>query len=125
MESFKIKEKIEEIIEKYSKEKYYEIRKEKNKIYIYDSSEKYIDFQGEKFISIRGGHKLEFMEISQGKDCLTIRVATGVTLRGNYVDFQKRKKNIRRTSRWRNHIKISVGKNKNFIKFHSRNETVK
>lgn len=124
MESFKIKEKIEEIIEKYSKEKYYEIRKEKNKIYTYDSSEKYIDSQGEKFISIRGGHKLEFMEISQGKDCLTIRVATGVTLRGNYVDFQKRKKNIRRTSRWRNHIKISVGKNKNFIKLHLANESV-
>ena len=64
------------------------------------------------------------MEISQGKDCLTIRVATGVTLRGNYVDFQKRKKNIRRTSRWRNHIKISVGKNKNFIKLHLANESV-
>ena len=45
MESFKIKEKIEEIIEKYSKEKYYEIRKEKNKIYIYDSSENILTFK--------------------------------------------------------------------------------
>lgn len=97
MEGFKI---IEKIIEKYSKEKYYEIRKEKNKIYIYDSSEKYIDFQGEKFISIRGGHKLEFMEISQGEDCFTIRAAEGVILRGNYADFLNRKKNIRRASRW-------------------------
>ena len=34
MEGFKIKEKIEEIIEKYSKEKYYEIRKERRKIYL-------------------------------------------------------------------------------------------
>lgn len=121
MEGFKI---IEKIIEKYSKEKYYEIRKEKNKIYIYDSSEKYIDFQGEKFISIRGGHKLEFMEISLGKDCFTIRAADGVTLRGNYTDFLKRKKNIRRASRWMNHIKISIGKNKNFIKLYSKNENV-
>lgn len=123
MESFKIKEKISDLIERYSKEGCYEIRKEKNKIYIYDSSEKYIDFHDGKFISISGGHKLEFMEISQGKDYLTIRVAAGVTLRGNYVDFQKRKKNIRRASRWRNHIKISIGK-KIFIKLHSRNETV-
>lgn len=123
MESFKIKEKISDLIERYSKEGCYEIRKEKNKIYIYDSSEKHIDFHDGKFISISGGHKLEFMEISQGKDYLTIRVAAGVTLRGNYVDFQKRKKNIRRASRWRNHIKISIGK-KNFIKLHSRNETV-
>lgn len=121
MEGFKI---IEKIIEKYSKEKYYEIRKEKNKIYIYDSSEKYIDFQGEKFISIRGGHKLEFMEISQGEDCFTIRAAEGVILRGNYADFLNRKKNIRRASRWMVHIKISIGKNGNFIKLHSRNETV-
>ena len=124
MEGFKIKEKIEEIIEKYSKEKYYEIRKEKNKIYMYDSSEKYIDFHDGKFISISGGHELEFMEISQGEDCLTIRAATGVTLRGNYADFRKRKKNIRRALRWRNHIKISIGENKNFIKLHSTNETV-
>ena len=124
MEGFKIKEKIEEISEKDSKEKYYEIRKEKNKIYIYDSSEKYIDFHDGKFISIPGGHELEFMEISQGKDYLTIRVATGVTLRGNYADFRKRKKNIGRTLRWRNHIKISIGKNKNFIKLYSPNETV-
>ena len=124
MESFKIKEKINDLIERYSKEEYYEIRKEKNKIYICDSSEKYIDFHDGKFISISGGHKLEFMEISQEKDYLTIRVAAGVTLRGNYVDFQKRKKNIRRASRWRNHVKISIGKNKNFMKLHSKNESV-
>lgn len=124
MESFKIKEKINDLIERYSKEEYYEIRKEKNKIYICDSSEKYIDFHDGKFISISGGHELEFMEISLGENCFTIRVAEGVTLRGNYVDFQKRKKNIRRASRWMVHIKISIGKNKNFIKLHSPNETV-
>lgn len=124
MESFKIKEKISDLIERYSKEEYYEIRKEKNRIYICDSSEKYIDFHNGKFISIRGGHELEFMEISLGENCFTIRVATGVTLRGNYIDFQKRKKNIRRASRWMVHIKISIGKNGNFIKLHSRNETV-
>lgn len=121
MEGFKV---IEKIIEKYSKEKYYEIRKEKNKIYVYDSSEKYIDFHDGKFISISGGHELEFMEISQGKDRFTIRVATGITSRGNYADFLNRKKNIRRALRWRNHIKISIGKNKSFIKLHSANESV-
>ena len=124
MESFKIKEKITNLIERYSKEGCYEIRKEKNKIYIYDSSEKHIDFHDGKFISISGDHKIEFMEISLGKDCFTVRTGAGVILRGNYIDFQKRKKNIRRASRWMNHIKISIGKNKNFIKFHSRNETV-
>lgn len=124
MESFKIKEKITDLIERYSKEGCYEIRKEKNKIYIYDSSEKHIDFHDGKFISISGDHKIEFMEISLGKDCFTVRIGAGVILRGNYIDFQKRKKNIRRASRWMNHIKISIGKNKNFIKFHSRNETV-
>lgn len=124
MESFKIKEKISDLIERYSKEEYYEIRKEKNKIYIYDSSEKHIDFHDGKFISISGDHKIEFMEISLGKDCFTVRTGAGVILRGNYIDFQKRKKNIRRASRWMNHIKISIGKNKNFIKLHSRNETV-
>lgn len=124
MESFKIKEKITDLIERYSKEEYYEIRKEKNRIYICDSSEKYIDFHNGKFISIRGGHELEIMEISQGEGCFTIRVATGVTLRENYADFLKRKKNIRRASRWMNHIKISIGKNKNFIKLHSKNESV-
>ena len=65
MESFKIKEKISDLIERYSKEEYYEIRKEKNKIYICDSSEKYIDFHDGKFISIRGRYELEIMEISQ------------------------------------------------------------
>ena len=124
MESFKIREKITDLIERYSKEKYYEIRKEKNKIYICDSSEKYIDFHDGKFISIPGGHELEFMEISQGEDCFTIRAATGVTLRGNYADFLKRKKNMRRASRWMNHIKISIGKNGNFIKLYSKNESV-
>lgn len=124
VESFKIKEKITDFIERYSKEEYYEIRKEKNKIYICDSSEKNIDFHDGKFISISGGHELEFMEISQGEDCFTIRAATGVTLRGNYADFLKRKKNIRRASRWMNHIKISIGKNKSFIKLHSANESV-
>ena len=124
MESFKIKEKISDLIERYSKEGCYEIRKEKNKIYIYDSSEKHIDFHGGKFISISGDHKIEFMEILLGKDCFTVRTGAGVILRGDYIDFQKRKKNIRRASRWMNHIKISIGKNKNFIKFHSRNETV-
>ena len=124
MESFKIKEKITDFIERYSKEGSYEIRKEKNRIYICDSSEKYIDFHDGKFISIRGEHELEFMEISQGKSYFTIRVATGVTLRGNYVDFLKRKKNIRRASRWMNHIKISIGKNKNFIKLYSKNKNV-
>lgn len=124
MESFKIKEKITDLIERYSKEEYYEIRKEKNRIYICDSSEKYIDFYDGKFISISGDHKIEFMEILLGKDCFTVRTGAGVILRGNYIDFQKRKKNIRRASRWMNHIKISIGKNKNFIKFHSRNETV-
>lgn len=121
MEGFKV---IEKIIEKYSKEKYYEIRKEKNRIYIYDSSEKYIDFHDGKFISIPDGHELEFMEISQGEDCFTIRVATGITSRENYADFLNRKKNIRRASRWMNHIKISIGKNKSFIKLHSANESV-
>lgn len=121
MEGFKV---IEKIIEKYSKEEYYEIRKEKNKIYICDSSEKYIDFHDGKFISIRGGHELEIMEISQGEGCFAIRAATGVTLRGNYADFLKRKKNIRRASRWMNHIKISIGKNGNFIKLYSKNESV-
>ena len=124
MESFKIKEKISDLIERYSKEEYYEIRKEKNKIYIYDSSEKHIDFHDGKFISISGDHKIEFMEISLGKDCFTVRTGAGVILRGNYIDFQKRKKNIRRASRWMNHIKISIGKNKNFIKLHSKNESV-
>ena len=124
MESFKIKEKINDLIERYSKEEYYEIRKEKNKIYICDSSEKYIDFHDGKFISISGGHELEFMEISLGENCFTIRATEGVTLRGNYADFLKRKKNIRRASRWRNHVKISIGKNKNFMKLHSKNESV-
>lgn len=124
MESFKIKEKISDLVERYSKEEYYEIRKEKNKIYIYDSSEKHIDFHDGKFISISGDHKIEFMEISLGKDCFTVRTGAGVILRGNYIDFQKRKKNIRRASRWMNHIKISIGKNKNFIKLHSKNESV-
>lgn len=124
VESFKIKEKITDFIERYSKEEYYEIRKEKNKIYIFDSSEKYIDFHNGKFISISSGHELEFMEISQGEDCFTIRAATGVTLRGNYADFLKRKKNMRRASRWMNHIKISIGKNGNFIKLYSKNESV-
>lgn len=124
MESFKIKEKINDLIERYSKEEYYEIRKEKNKIYICDSSEKYIDFHDGKFISISGGHKLEFMEISLGENCFTIRATEGVTLRGNYADFLNRKKNIRRALRWMVHIKISIGKNKNFIKLHSPNETV-
>lgn len=124
MESFKIKEKITNLIEKYSKEEYYEMRKEKNKIYICDSSEKYIDFHDGKFISIPGEHELEIMEISQGKSCFTIRAATGITLRGNYADFLKRKKNIRRASRWMNHIKISIGKNGNFIKLYSKNESV-
>ena len=124
VENFKIREKITDLIEKYSKEGCYEIRKEKNKIYICDSSEKYIDFHDGKFVSISGGHELEFMEISQGEDCFTIRAATGVTLRGNYADFLKRKKNIRRASRWRNHVKISIGKNKNFMKLHSKNESV-
>lgn len=124
MESFKIKEKITDLIERYSKEKYYEIRKEKNKIYICDSSEKYIDFHDGKFISISDGHELEIMEISQGEDCFTIRAVTGVTLRGNYADFLKRKNNIRRASRWMNYIKISIGKNKNFIKLYSKNENV-
>ena len=124
MESFKIKEKISDLIERYSKEEYYEIRKEKNKIYIYDSSEKHIDFHNGKFISISGDHKIEFMEISLGKDCFTVRTGAGVILRGNYIDFQKRKKNIRRASRWRNHVKISIGKNKNFIKLYSKNENV-
>ena len=64
------------------------------------------------------------MEISLGKDCFTVRVGTGVTLRGNYADFLKRKKNIRRASRWMNYIKISIGKNKNFIKLYSKNENV-
>lgn len=121
MEGFKV---IEKIIEKYSKEKYYEIRKKKNKIYIYDSSEKYIDFHNGKFISIPDGHELEFMEISRGEDCFTIRVATGITSRKNYADFLNQKKNIRRASRWMNHIKISIGKNKSFIKLHSANESV-
>lgn len=124
MESFKIKEKITDLIERYSKEEYYEIRKEKNRIYICDSSEKYIDFHNGKFISICGGHELEIMEISQGEDCFTIRAVEGVILRGNYADFLNRKKNIRRASRWMVHIKISIGKNGNFIKLHSRNETV-
>jgi hypothetical protein len=124
VESFKIKEKISDLIERYSKEEYYEIRKEKNKIYICDSSEKYIDFHDGKFISISGGHELEFMEISLGENCFTIRATEGVTLRGNYADFLKRKKNIRRASRWRNHVKISIGKNKNFMKLHSKNESV-
>ena len=91
MENFKIRKKIINLIERYSKEEYYEIRKEKNKIYICDSSEKYVDFHDGKFISIRGGHELEIMEISQGEDCFTIRVTTGITLRGNYADFLKRK----------------------------------
>ena len=59
-----------------------------------------------------------------GKDCFTVRTGAGVILRGNYIDFQKRKKNIRRASRWMVHIKISVGKNKNFIKLYSKNENV-
>lgn len=64
------------------------------------------------------------MEISQGEGCFTIRVATGITLRVNYADFLKRKKNIRRASEWMNYIKISIGKNKNFIKIYSKNESV-
>lgn len=70
MESFKIKEKISDLIERYSKEGCYEIRKEKNKIYIYDSSEKHIDFHDGKFISIRGRYELEIMEISQREKLL-------------------------------------------------------
>lgn len=91
MENFKIREKITDLIEKYLKERCYEIRKEKNKIYICDSSEKYIDFHDRKFISISGDHKIEFMEISLGKDCFTVRTGAGVILRGNYIDFQKKK----------------------------------